>query len=163
MFQAFTAGDLSVYRELSPSKWREDYDFAAVETGEVVKAEIPHGRPSGMEGFVFNTRRPIFADWRVRDALIHAFNFEFVNQTLNGGALPRRTSYFANSALAMQPGPAEGRVRELLEPFARQPGAGGARRLCAAGLRRLGRGTGRTCGWRGPGSKRRAGRCRTGR
>ena len=43
-------------------------------------------------GFVFNTRRPIFADWRVRDALIHAFNFEFVNQTLNAGALPRRTT-----------------------------------------------------------------------
>jgi peptide/nickel transport system substrate-binding protein len=117
LFQAFTAGDLSVYRELSPSRWREAYDFAAVETGEVVKAEIPHGRPSGMEGFVFNTRRPIFEDWRVRDALIHAFNFEFVNQTLNGGALPRRTSYFANSELAMQPGPAEGRVRELLAPF----------------------------------------------
>ena len=87
-------------------------------SGEIVKAEIPHGRPSGMEGFVFNTRRPIFEDWRVRDALIHAFNFEFVNQTLNGGALPRRASYFANSALAMGTGPAEGRVRELLEPFA---------------------------------------------
>ena len=55
-------------------------------SGEIVKAEIPHGRPSGMEGFVFNTRRPIFQDWRVRDALLHAFNFEFVNRTLNGGA-----------------------------------------------------------------------------
>ena len=118
LFQAFTAGELSVFREANPNRWANDYGFSAVTSGEVVKAEIPHGRPSGMEGFVFNTRRPVFADWRVRDALIHAFNFEFANQTLNAGIYPRRTSYFANSGLAMGDGPAEGRVRDLLEPFA---------------------------------------------
>jgi peptide/nickel transport system substrate-binding protein len=118
LWQAFTAGDLSVYRELNPARWQSEYDFPAVTSGEIVKAEIPHGRPSGMEGFVFNTRRPIFRDWRVRDALVHAFNFEFINRTVNGGTLPRRASYFANSELAMGDGPAEGRVRELLEPFA---------------------------------------------
>ncbi len=118
MFQAFTAGELSVYREASPSRWQSDYNFPAVRSGAVVKAEIPNGRPSGMEGFVFNTRRPVFADWRVRDALLHAFNFEFVNKTLNGGTLPRRASYFSNSALGMGDGPAEGRVQELLAPFA---------------------------------------------
>ncbi|MBA3325046.1 MAG: ABC transporter substrate-binding protein, partial [Rhodobacteraceae bacterium] len=125
LFQAFTAGELSAYRELNPQRWANDYGFPAVTSGAVAKSEIPHGRPSGMEGFVFNTRRPIFRDWRVRDALIHAFNFEFVNATLNGGAFPRRTSYFANSRLAMDAGPAEGRVRELLAPFAGElpPGA----------------------------------------
>ena len=87
-------------------------------SGAVVKAEIPNGRPSGMEGFVFNSRRPIFQDWQVRDALLHAFNFEFVNKTLNGGVLPRRASYFSNSQLGMGEGPAEGRVKALLEPFA---------------------------------------------
>ena len=120
LFQAFMAGELSVYRELNPARWASDYTFPAVTSGAVVKAEIPHGRPSGMEGFVFNTRKPIFADWRVRDALLHAFNFEFINQTLNGGTLPRRASYFANSALGMGEGPAEGRVRALLEPFAEE-------------------------------------------
>ncbi|TPE53535.1 extracellular solute-binding protein [Amaricoccus solimangrovi] len=118
LFQAFAAGELSVYRELNPARWRSEYTFAAVRDGEVVKSEIPHGRPSGMEGFVFNTRRPIFADWRVRDALIHAFNYEFISQTVNGGPMPRRVSYFANSALGMGPGPAEGRARALLAPFA---------------------------------------------
>ncbi len=118
LFQAFTAGELSVYRETSAAKWQSQYGFPAVKSGAVVKAEIPHGRPSGMEGFVFNTRRPAFKDWRVRDALLHAFNFEFANRTLNGGVLPRRGSYFANSALGMGDGPAEGRVRALLEPFA---------------------------------------------
>ena len=117
MFQAFTAGQLSVYREQSATRWQTDYGFPAVRDGEVVKEEVPNGRPSGMEGFVFNTRRPIFADWRVRDALLHAFDFEFVNQTQTGGVLPRRPSYFGNSALAMGEGPADGRVRDLLEPF----------------------------------------------
>ncbi len=118
LFQAFMAGELSVYRELNPARWTSDYTFPAVTSGAIVKSEIPHGRPSGMDGFVFNTRKPIFADWRVRDALLHAFNFEFVNATLNGGTLPRRASYFSNSALGMGEGPAEGRVRALLEPFA---------------------------------------------
>jgi peptide/nickel transport system substrate-binding protein len=67
----------------------------------------------------------MFADWRVREAMIQAFNFEFVNQTLNGGTEPRITSYFSNSPLGMLPGPAEGRVAEFLEPFAADllPGA----------------------------------------
>jgi peptide/nickel transport system substrate-binding protein len=118
LFQAFAAGELSVYREGNPRRWLRDYTFSAVQSGEIVQAEIPHGRPSGMEGFVFNTRREIFRDWRVRDALIHAFNFEFINQTLNDGMFPRRESYFANSELAMGDGPADQAVRALLEPFA---------------------------------------------
>ena len=118
IFEAFKAGQLSAYREANVAKWLSSYDFPAVQSGAIVKAEIPHGRPSGIEGFVFNTRKPIFADWRVREALILAFNFEFINDTLNGGLLPRIPSYFGNSTLGMEPGkPAEGRELELLEPF----------------------------------------------
>jgi peptide/nickel transport system substrate-binding protein len=126
IFEAFKAGDLSSYREGNAAKWGTSYDFPAVATGDVIKAEIPHGRPSGIEGLVFNTRKPIFADWRVREALILAFNFEFINQTVTGGLQPRIPSYFGNSFLAMQPGqPAEGRVLDLLQPFAADlpPGA----------------------------------------
>jgi peptide/nickel transport system substrate-binding protein len=78
---------------------------------------IPHQKPSGMTGFVMNTRRAPFDDWRVRDALIHAFNFEYINDTLTGGAQPRITSYFSNSVLGLEPGPARGRVAELLLPY----------------------------------------------
>jgi len=117
LFEAFKAGELSVYRELNPALWADNYDFPAVITGKIVKSEIPNARPSGMEGFVFNTRRPLFQDWRVRAALIHAFNFEFINRTLNDGVYPRRSSYFSNSELGMRPGPAEGKVLELLDPF----------------------------------------------
>lgn len=126
VFEAFKAGAITSWRETNPVKWEQQYDFPAVVAGDVVKSVIPHSRPSGIEGFVFNTRRPMFADWRVRDALITAFNFELVNKTLNGGIPPRIQSYFSNSPLAMVPEtPAEGRVAELLEPFKAEllPGA----------------------------------------
>ena len=118
VFEAFKAGEISTYRETNPAKWASNYDFAAVAAGDVVKSEIPHGRPSGIEGFVFNTRKPLFADWRVRQALIEAFNFELVNQTLNGGAVQRIASYYGNSELGAPAGvAAAGRVAELLAPF----------------------------------------------
>lgn len=118
MFEAFKAGILNTMREGNVQKWNTQYDFPAVQSGDIVKSLIPHQRPSGIAGLVMNTRRAPFDDWRVREALITAFNFEFINQTLNGGESPRITSYFSNSVLGMQPGPATGRVAELLEPFA---------------------------------------------
>ncbi len=118
MFEAFKAGVLNSNREFNAEKWETQYDFPAIDVGEVVKSVIPHGRPSGMTGFVMNTRRPQFEDWRVREALITAFNFEYINETMTGSAQPRITSYFSNSILGMQDGPAEGRVRDFLEPFA---------------------------------------------
>ncbi len=126
LFEAFKAGELNVIRETSPVKWIRNYDFPAIQSGDIVKSEIPHQRPSGIEGLAFNVRRPLFADWRVREALIHAFNFEFINKTITGGEQPRIQSYFSNSALGMQPGtPAEGAVAAFLEPFAADlpPGA----------------------------------------
>ncbi|MFT4151429.1 MAG: extracellular solute-binding protein [Paracoccaceae bacterium] len=119
VFEAFKAGELSSWRETNPAKWATNFDFPAVQTGEVVKSEIPHRRPSGIEGFVMNTRRPQFADWRVRQALIDSFNFELVNRTLNGGAVPRITSYFGNSTLGADiAAPAPPAERALLAPFA---------------------------------------------
>jgi len=119
VFEAVKAGEITAYREDNLAKWDSRYDFPAVASGEVVKLEVPHDRPSGIIGLVMNTRRPVFADWRVREAMIQAFNFQFVNQTITGGKAPRITSYFSNSTFAMEPGkPAEGKVLALLEPFA---------------------------------------------
>ncbi|HEX9857273.1 MAG TPA: extracellular solute-binding protein, partial [Paracoccaceae bacterium] len=125
VFEAFKAGEISSWREVNAAKWLTNYSFPAVRAGEVVKSEIPHGRPSGIEGLAFNTRREMFADWRVREALIQAFNFELINTTITGGTQPRIASYFSNSELGMGSGPANGRVKELLEPFAADlpPGA----------------------------------------
>lgn len=118
VFEAFRAGEIDSYREFNAAKWASAYDFPAIRSGEIVKAEIPHQRPSGITGFVMNTRRDIFQDWRVREAMIAAFNFEFINKVLNDGTAPRITSYFSNSVLGMSHGPAEGRVLALLQPFA---------------------------------------------
>lgn len=118
IFEAFKAGSLSAYREGNAARWADSYNFRAITDGRMVKSEIPHQRPSGMAGFVMNTRRAPFDDIRVRDALIHAFNFEFINGVLNGGALPRITSYFSNSHLAMQQDAATGAVLSHLQPFA---------------------------------------------
>ncbi|MFC3169758.1 extracellular solute-binding protein [Paracoccus fontiphilus] len=146
MFEAFKAGEVTVWRELSALKWDRDYNFPLIQRGDAVKAEIPHARPSGIMGLVMNTRNPLFADWRVRQAMIEAFNFRFINATLNGGKDKRITSYFANSDLAMLPGPATGHEAELLQPFAAElpPGTiegytlpeGSDRALDRAGLRR---------------------------
>jgi len=117
IFEAFVGGALTVYRELNAQKWADRYDFPLISSGDVVKSEIRHGRPSGMRGFVFNTRRDIFKDWRVRDALIKSFNFEFINKVSEGGAAPRAQSYFHNSELGMGTGKADGEVLALLTPF----------------------------------------------
>jgi peptide/nickel transport system substrate-binding protein len=118
MFEAFKAGDIDTYRESNPAKWASNFDIPPVQSGEVIKDEIPHHRPSGIEGLVFNTRKPMFADWRVREALIQAFNFELINQTLNGGVTPRIASYFSNSDLSGDmANPASPAVAALLDPF----------------------------------------------
>ncbi len=124
-FEAFTAGIVNMTREFNVARWESRYDFPRVQSGEVLKSVLPHGRPTGMTGFVMNTRRDLFADWRVRDALLHAFNFDQINDTVTGRAQPRIKSYWSNSPLGMQDGPATGRVAELLAPFADEllPGA----------------------------------------
>ncbi len=116
-FDALKAGLVTFYREGDPARWSEGYAFAAAQEGRIRRAEIPHARPTGMYGFVFNTRRAIFADLRVRRALLLAFNFEWINRTMFAGVNQRIQSYFDNSPLAHE-GPAAGAERALLEPFA---------------------------------------------
>lgn len=117
-FEAFKTGETNFTREFNVARWDSMYNFPAVQSGEVVKSVLPHERPSGMTGFVMNTRRAPFDDWRVRDAMMLAFNFEFINEALTGGQQPRITSYYSNSPLGMDHGPAQGRVAEFLTPFA---------------------------------------------
>lgn len=118
IFEAFKAGELSTYREGNVAKWDSQYDFPRVQSGEIVKSEIPHQRPSGLIGYVMNTRNPAFQDWHVREAMISAFPYGYISDTLNAAGDPRVESYFSNSKLAMDHGPATGKVKDLLQPFA---------------------------------------------
>jgi len=112
--EAFKSGAYTLRREFSADTWATGYDFPAAESGEVTLATLPHDRPSGMRAFVFNTRRDLFADRRVREALIHAFDFDWVNRNLLYGQYERIDSIFANSDLAPAGRP-EGLELELLE------------------------------------------------
>ena len=114
--EAFKAHEYDFRRENASKVWATAYQGPAFDDGLIVKEEIGHSMPTGMQGFVFNTRRAKFADRRLRQALGYAFDFEWTNKNLFSGAYSRTTSYFSNSELAASglPGPAE---LALLEPF----------------------------------------------
>jgi peptide/nickel transport system substrate-binding protein len=117
MFEAFKKGLYDVNPEGDPSQWATAYNFPAVTDGRVVKETFKTGTPKGMSGFVFNTRRPVFADIRVRKALAKLFDFEWVNKNLYYDAYVRAGSYFGDSDLSALGRPADAREKALLAPF----------------------------------------------
>ena len=120
MFEAFKSGLVRMRNEDDPTRWTEGYNFPAIRDGRVVKETLPVETPAGMSALVFNTRRPIFADPRVRQALIRLFDFEWVNRNLYHGQYARTESYFARSELSSHGRAADQTERALLAPFAAQ-------------------------------------------
>ncbi|WP_408631770.1 extracellular solute-binding protein [Methylocystis borbori] len=120
LFEAFKAGLLDYRDETSTTRWATGYDFPALNEGRVVKETLKNDMPKGMEGFVFNTRRPLFQDIRLREALGMMFDFEWINANLYAGLYTRTKSFFDESELASTGRPASAAERKLLEPF---PGA----------------------------------------
>ena len=108
--EAFKGGAYDFRQEPSSKNWATAYDVPAVRDGRIRKEQIPNEVPTGMQGFVFNTRRAIFRDPRVREALAVAFDFEWSNAHLFYGAYARTTSYFSNSELASRGLPGRGRA-----------------------------------------------------
>ena len=117
LFEAFKVGLCDYRIETDPTRWLSGYDIPAVRDGRIVKQTISSGLPKGMEGFAFNTRRPIFADMRVREALGDVFDFEWIDANLYGGLFKRTDSFFADSELSSSGKPADARERALLAPF----------------------------------------------
>jgi microcin C transport system substrate-binding protein len=105
-YEAFKAGQIDLLEEQDIGRWIKKYDFPAAKRGDVVLREIPHQRP-GLLALVFNTRRPLFKDMRVRQALAYAFDFEHINRNYFYGALERSKSYFANSELGAKGKPSQ--------------------------------------------------------
>ena len=116
-FEAFKKGLYDVRVETDPGRWQTAYDFPALRDGRVIKDEFPYGLPKGMQGLVFNTRRPIFADVRVREAIVQLFDFEWINHAYFFDLYKRTASYFDGCDLSAHGAPAGARERELLKPF----------------------------------------------
>ena len=114
--QAFNGGLVDFRVESVAKSWATAYDRRAVASGRLKMEEIPVETPAGMQGFVFNTRRPIFADRRVRYAIAQAFDFEWANRVLFYSAYKRAGSYFENSDLAAEGLPSADELK-LLEPL----------------------------------------------
>ena len=117
LFEAFKKGIIDVYADGDPAHWQRAYDFPAVENGEIEKAEFFAGDPANMLGFVFNTRRPLFADPVLREALSEAFDFEAINKNLFFGAYRRLSSFWEGSELSAIGRPAGDREKALLAGF----------------------------------------------
>jgi peptide/nickel transport system substrate-binding protein len=116
-FEAFKKGLCDARTETDPTRWETAYDFPAVREGHVVKEQFPYGLPKGMAGMVFNTRRPMFADVRVREALLHLFDFEWINHNLFFDQYRRTASYFVDCDLSAHGRAAGPDERALLKPF----------------------------------------------
>lgn len=117
LFEAFKSGDIDYRSEDDAGRWAEGYDFPAVTEGRVVKAEVASGWPAGMMALVFNTRRALFADPRVRRALTLMLDFEWINRSFFHGHFTRTRSLFERSELAFYAGPADPVEQALLAPY----------------------------------------------
>lgn len=120
MFEAFSRGLYDFRVENEPLRWHESYNFAAVKSGEVILDTVKTGLPKPSEFLVFNTRRPVFADIRVRRALTLLFDFEWINRNYFFDLYARSGGIFAGSELSAYGRPADARERELLKPYAAQ-------------------------------------------
>lgn len=118
MFEAFKSGRIDLRPEDDPATWAEGYNIKPVRDGRIKKAEFDIALPAGMTALAFNTRRKPFDDPRVRQALLHVFDFEWINKGLFHGLYQRTQSYFARSALASTGRPADATEKALLAPFA---------------------------------------------
>ncbi|MDE1974774.1 MAG: ABC transporter substrate-binding protein, partial [Hyphomicrobiales bacterium] len=116
-FEAFKTGLYDVRVEQDASRWRTGYDIPAVRDGRIIKEAFVSGQPKLASNFVFNTRRAIFADIRVRQAIALLFDAEWVNRNFFFGLYRRSASFFDGSELSAFHRSADARERALLAPF----------------------------------------------
>ncbi|THD62694.1 MAG: ABC transporter substrate-binding protein [Bradyrhizobium sp.] len=117
-FEAFKRGLYDFRVETEPLRWHDGYDFPAARNGGVIRDTIKTGMPQPSEFLVFNTRRPVFSDIRVRQALLQLYDFEWINRNYFFGLYAHSAGFFAGSELSAYGRAPDQRERELLKPFA---------------------------------------------
>jgi peptide/nickel transport system substrate-binding protein len=115
--EAFKRGLYDVRHEIDPARWETAYGFAAVRESRVVKEALPTGVPKTSSYLVFNTRRAVFSDIRVREAISSLFDFEWINHGYFFDLYHRTAGYFDGSELSAHGRPADARERALLAQF----------------------------------------------
>ena len=113
---ALKSGDIDFRSENQAKAWAVDFQVPAVEKGWLKQERVKHRMPTGMQGFVYNTRRSLFGDPTVREALSYAFDFEWTNRNLFFSQYTRSQSYFSNSDLMAQ-GLPQGAELKVLDQF----------------------------------------------
>jgi len=119
LFEAFKSGDHDFRSENVAKNWAQGYKIPAVAEGKIILKEVPNKLPQGMQSLMFNTRKPLFKERKVREALTKVFDFEWVNKNLFFNAYTRSLSYFSNSDMASSGLPQEEELKTL-EPFKNQ-------------------------------------------
>jgi peptide/nickel transport system substrate-binding protein len=115
--EAFKKGLFDVRKEDDPGRWQTAYDFPAARDKRVVKEAFSSGLPKPSFNFVFNTRRPLFSDIRVREAIALLFDFEWVNHSIFFDLYRRSAGFFDGSELSAVGRAADARERALLAPY----------------------------------------------
>jgi microcin C transport system substrate-binding protein len=116
LLEAFKVGDYDYRREYNAKKWQNNYNFDAVDRGDVILQEMKNDRPTGMNALVMNSRKDIFNNPRIRLALSYAYDHEWINKAIYNNAYTRTDSYFDNSPLASTELPSQSELK-LLNPW----------------------------------------------
>lgn len=114
--EAFKIGQVDISYVFDAKAWHEQFTFDATRKKQVIKETLPFLRPPGMKGLVFNTRRSLFQDRRVREALLHLYDFQWINQHLMHGHAQRTRSFFAHTPM-MATGLPSAAELALLQPY----------------------------------------------
>jgi len=115
-FEAFKAGTITFEEEYTARQWATGYDFPAIRDGRVKREELPRTAPTASQGWYFNTRREMFNDKRIREALNLCFDFEWTNRNIMFGLRARTASFFEKSDKKAEGLPSAEEIA-LLEPF----------------------------------------------
>ncbi|RTE65689.1 ABC transporter substrate-binding protein [Amphritea opalescens] len=113
--EAFKGGEYDFRQETSSKEWATGYKGSVFDDGKIITRNITHENPTGMQAFILNTRKPYFADSRVRQALAYAFDFEWTNKNIFYNAYTRTHSFFSNSEMAATELPTAEELK-ILEP-----------------------------------------------
>jgi len=116
-FEAFKRGLYDFRVENEPVRWHDGYDFPAARGGALIRDTIKTGMPEPTDCLVFNTRRPVFANVRVREALLLLFDFEWINRNYFFGLYSRAGGFFAGSELSAYGRAADAAELKLLQPY----------------------------------------------